>query len=518
MKRRKFLQTTSLATIPVLVNGMGLTAVTRSRLFNFLNGDSDRVLVLIQLNGGNDGLNMVVPIDQYDNLAAVRSNVLMPQNSLLKLSDTVGLHSAMPGLRDLFDDGKLSIVQSAGYPNQNRSHFRSTDIWQTASASDEVLTTGWFGRYLESQYPDYPEGYPNTDCPDPFALTIGSNTSETCQGTVANFSLAVNDPFNLSPIPESLEGSLPNNCYGDEMRFLIDAIKKTNAYSDVITAAAEKGANLSTKYDDTNNLARQLRTIALLISGGLRTKIYVANIGGFDTHAAQVTQDDPTMGTHALLLEFLSSAIEAFQDDLQLLGLEKRVMGMTFSEFGRRIRSNDSYGTDHGTAAPLMLFGSCVNPGILGDNPEISRDVDIQEGVPMQYDFRSVYGTVLMDWFDVPENEVRDLFYDDFQRLPILDPCENPTSQNDWDKQAIEATLFPNPVSEQSTLRFESNGQRVSVALFDAIGNHLSTITDRTLGSGLHEIPIPVSGYTPGVYFIRLQQGDRQKTIRMVKR
>lgn len=518
MKRRTFLQTTSLASLPILVNGMGLTAVTRSRLFSLINGDSDRVLVLIQLNGGNDGLNMVIPIDQYDNLAEVRSNVLLRESSLHKLTDQVGLHPAMTGLRNLWEEGKLHITQSVGYPNQNRSHFRSTDIWSTASRADEVLTTGWVGRYFHSKFPDYPDNYPNQDCPDPFAITIGSTTSETCQGPVANFSLAVNDPFNLSPLDESVEGNLPNNCYGNEMRYLIDAIKKTNAYSDVISDAANNGTNLSAKYDDTNRLAQQLKTIALLISGGLKTKIYVANIGGFDTHAAQVTQDDPSQGTHALLLEFLSSAIEAFQEDLTLQGLDKRVVGMTFSEFGRRIRSNDSYGTDHGTAAPLIVFGSCVNPLILGDNPEISKDVDIQEGVPMQYDFRSVYGSILMDWFDVPDEDVRSLLYEDFQRLPILDPCESPTSQHDRDGSTLALQIFPNPVTDITTIRFESNGNRVHISIFDAIGNHIRTVMDRTLSVGLHEIPVEMASMPPGIYFIRLQESNLQKTVRVIKK
>src|SRR5690606_5570867 len=142
MKRRTFLQRSSLAGLPLLVNGIGLTAVTKSRLFSLINGDSDRVLVLIQLNGGNDELNTLIPLDQYDNLAVVRSNVLIPDSQILKISDTAGLHPSMTGMRQLYDAGKLHLTQSVGYPNQNRSHFRSSDIWSTGSAADEVLTTG----------------------------------------------------------------------------------------------------------------------------------------------------------------------------------------------------------------------------------------------------------------------------------------------------------------------------------------------------------------------------------------
>ena len=517
MKRRTFIQRSSLAGLPLLVNGIGLTAVTKSRLFSLINGDSDRVLVLIQLNGGNDELNTLIPLDQYDNLAVVRSNVLIPDSQILKISDTAGLHPSMTGMRQLYDAGKLHLTQSVGYPNQNRSHFRSSDIWSTGSAADEVLTTGWMGRYFNADHPNFPDGYPNGDCPDPFALTIGNTTSETCQGPAANFSLAVDDPFNLSPLSESVVGQLPNNCYGDEMRYLVETIKQTNAYSDVISQAANKGANLSTKYVDGNRLAQQLKTIALLVSGGLRTKVYVANLGGFDTHAAQVTTDDPSQGTHALLLELLSSAVEAFQDDLQLLGIDKRVIGMTFSEFGRRIRSNDSLGTDHGTAAPLIVFGSCVNPGILGTNPEVSRDVDVQEGVPMQYDFRSVYGSILTDWFDVDESAVRDLLYQDFQRLPILEPCESTTSQNNWVRDSLEAFVYPNPTSSQSTVQFVSQGGRVSLDLFDALGNQISNLYSGYRAFGEHQVQIELHGKPAGVYYLRLQEGARQRTLRLVK-
>src|SRR5690606_27957596 len=139
-------------------------------------------LVLIQLNGGNDGLNMVIPLDQYSGLTSVRGNLVLPESSVLALTDLTGLHPKMTGLKTLFEEEKLSVIQSVGYPDQNRSHFRSTDIWTTASDSDEYLTTGWLGRYLDLKYPGYPVGYPNEEHKDPFAITLGTVVSETCQG------------------------------------------------------------------------------------------------------------------------------------------------------------------------------------------------------------------------------------------------------------------------------------------------------------------------------------------------
>ena len=164
MKRRKFLATTSTAvSVPLLLRGMPVQAVEQSSIFNFINTETDRVLVLINLNGGNDGLNMLLPLDQYDKLANNRPNVLYAANEALPITDNAAFHPELEGTQRLFDDGRLSIIQSVAYPNQNRSHFRSTDIWTSGSPADEFWTTGWLGRFLELSHASFPEGYPNTD-------------------------------------------------------------------------------------------------------------------------------------------------------------------------------------------------------------------------------------------------------------------------------------------------------------------------------------------------------------------
>ena len=208
MKRRTFLQHTSRAVaIPVVLNGMDLAALPKSPLFNAIDPEDDRVLVLLQLNGGNDGLNMLIPTDQYDNLVQVRQNIMLPEDSLLSISDTHAFHPRMPGLQNMYNDGLLGIVQSAGYPNQNRSHFRSTDIWTSGSPANENWSNGWLGRHMDGLYPGFPEGYPNEDYPHPFAITLGSSiVSNTCQGQAANYSLALSDPFSLSPVMEGEGG------------------------------------------------------------------------------------------------------------------------------------------------------------------------------------------------------------------------------------------------------------------------------------------------------------------------
>lgn len=518
MKRRKFLETTGAAvTLPLFLNGMNVSAFAKSSLFNAMNTETDRVLVLIQLNGGNDGLNTLIPLDQYDNLANARSNIIIPENQILSLTDTNGLHPVMTGVKDLYEDAKLAIIQSVGYPNQNRSHFRSTDIWTTGSPAEEFWTTGWLGRHFDDIHPGFPEGYPNETYPDPIAITIGSIVSETCQGIGANYSLTLNDPFALSPLTEEAADEVPETPYGEELTFLRTTIAQTNAYAEVVQAAANSGSNVAT-YPDDNGLAQQLKNVALLISGGLKTSIYVVSIGGFDTHANQVEDGDTATGFHAGLLSALSDAMASFQADLQALGLEERVVSLTFSEFGRQIRSNEAFGTDHGAAAPLMVFGSCVNPVIIGENPTIPDQVEIQEGLPMQYDFRDVYGSILMDWFEVSESAVQQLLHADFQYIPILQPCATTDVDNSIIlEEPLETSCYPNPFNNWTTISFNCENEWVRLSIFNALGSEIKVLVAKNLPAGTHQVRFDGHSLAPGNYYYRLQAGNRQKTKHMVK-
>ena len=516
MKRRSFLKRSSLLTTPILIGGVPISAFNENKLSALLSGDSDRVLVLIQLNGGNDGINTIIPRDQYDGLTAVRSNIHIPENSVILLTDTTGLHPVMTGMKSLYDNAELNIIQGVAYPDQNRSHFRSLDIWHTGSSADEFLSTGWIGRYLDSKFPNYPNAYPNSDCTDPFALTIGGVVSETCQGISGNFSLAISDPEDLNQLSSPINNEVANGCGKENLDFLVKSIEQTNVYSTIIQEKYALGNNISEKYPEDNGLAVKLRTVAKLISGGLGTKIYVVSIGGFDTHANQTVDGDSITGDHAGLLQSLSDAVCAFQEDLKLLGVDHRVLGMTYSEFGRRIRANDSLGTDHGTAGPLLVFGSCVNAGILGDNPEIHPDVDRSEGVPMQYDFRSVYGSVLMDWFEADENEIKSLFNHDFQYIPVANTCNSTSTQDDF-AEKLDLKAFPVPIENQCQIEFNSDGGWTKVSVFDALGGEVRVLTNRTLAKGQHTLMFEAHNLTAGTYFIRLQTEDKQKVIRVVK-
>ncbi len=515
MKRRSFLRNTTAFTLPAFFGGFSVSAMPSKLMSSMINGDSDRVLVLIDLNGGNDGLNSFVPLDSYGNLFNARQNVIIPENNLLDFTDTIGLHPAMEGVKNLYNNGNLTLVQGVGYPDQNRSHFRSADIWNTGADADVYLNTGWVGRYLDDAFPGYPANYPNADCPDPFAITLGKSISGTCQGMDSNFSMAIIDTNNIGGLTTGVEVDQQDDCYGSEIGFVIETFKKSNLYGERVVEAMNAGSSAN-NYPDTE-LAEQMKTVAQLISGGLGTKIYVLKLGGFDTHGDQVVEGDPTLGAHTELLKELSDAIYAFQEDLKTQGLDERVVGMTFSEFGRKIISNAAVGTDHGSAAPMMVFGSCINAGIIGDNPVIGQEVDEEEGVPMQYDFRWIYGSILMDWFEVPEEKVQMLLTNDFQYVPVLSEC---ASSNNKEITIIQdAIASPNPFFQNFNITFNIlEKQYVKIDLSDVLGKTIKVITSQNMEAGPHEIYVDTHGIPSGIYFARIQVGNGVKTLRVVKR
>lgn len=517
MKRRTFFKLSSLASVPVVVQGLPVQSFFSTGLMSSMNNVTDRVLVLIQLNGGNDGLSMLPPLDQYSNLSTLRSPVLVPQASAIQLNSATGLHPAMTDLHMAWNNGYVQFIQGVGYPNQNRSHFRSQDIWITASQADQFLNTGWMGRYFDHVYPGYPDGFPNIDNPDPIAITIGNNISETCQGVNGNYSLSVIDPSTISPLDDPNLEPVPNNCYGMELTFLRDAVKQTNQYNDTIKAAAQKGNNLSTKYNANYTLSQKLKTVARLISGGLQTKVYVVSQGGYDTHAAQVNSSDKTKGTHANLLAELSNAICAFQDDCVQLGIDQKVIGMTFSEFGRRIKTNGS-GTDHGSAAPMILFGSCINPILLGNNPVIAANTTDLEGVAMQYDFRSVYGSIMNQWFKVGADTVKNLVWESYQDLPVILGCDTTSNFDPQSLHHFHCEILNNPCGDTVQLIIKDvRMNQYRIELFNELGGLIQKQNAMTSAELITPIKMNLEGMSSGVYFVRVSDVHHQQVVRVLK-
>ena len=527
MKRRDFIRSTAPAGIvfPALINGFTFKAFAESPLVSALTQaatETDHVLVIIQLNGGNDGLNMVIPLDQYDNLANARANIILPKNKILKLNGTsfTGLHPSMSGLQTLFNQEKLQIIQSVGYPQPNFSHFRATDIWLSASDSNQTLNSGWAGRYLNEEFSNYPMGFPNSIMPDPLAIQIGSFVSPAMQGPAVNMGMAIADPVNFYNLINGIQGAAPNTRGGKELTYVRQIAQQTQQYASVIKTAAAKVTKQFSGYPTGNTLADQLKIVSRLIAGGLKTRIYMVSMGGFDTHAQQVNTNAKETGTHANLLLKVSEGVKAFMDDLNFLGSSKRVIGMTFSEFGRRIKSNGSTGTDHGAAAPLFVFGHYAQNDIIGKSPVINISTNTGDNVPMQYDFRSVYASILQQWFCVPNSTLENVMLKNFQNLSIIKktaPCMSTSPEViniNSGKNLI--SNYPNPFQTSTTIKYESFGGHTLVQVFNTEGRLIKTLVDMELGAGDHKVSFENEGYLPGVYYARLQNNAIQQIRTML--
>lgn len=525
MKRRTFFKRAlPIATVPFLVNGFSLKAFGRGSMFEQLlrsATQNDRVLVIIQLSGGNDGLNTVIPLDQYSALSSARSNILIPQNMVLGLNGTTatGLHPSMDKIQQLYNNQQVAIVQGVSYPNPNFSHFRATDIWLTGSDSDVTLATGWVGRFLDQQYAGYPAGYPNTQFPDPLALQIGAVASTALQGPSVNMGIAITSSSNFYQLTTGNYDPAPATPAGHELSFIRETSIQTQQYATVIKNAANAQANVSTLYPTagTNTLADQLKIVAQLIGGGLQTKIYMVSLGGFDTHSAQVDATAGNQaGTHADLLSKLSEAINAFQDDITLMGQQDRVIGMTFSEFGRRIKSNASQGTDHGTAEPVFVFGSKVKGGMIGNNPIIPTTVGVNDNIDMQTDFRSIYASILKNWFCVDDTELANTMLQNFNTLDMFNvSCATGVNNVSGDESNMLRN-YPNPANASTIVEFETNGGNIALKLYNQLGEEVETIAQGVYSPGVYQIEVDTHKLEKGVYFYTLYQNNQKFTKRMM--
>lgn len=365
----------------------------------------DRVLVVVQLSGGNDGLNTIVPYgdDQYYRL---RSRIALKKDRLLTLDNHLGFNDSLEDLMRLYDDGMLAVVQSVGYPNPDRSHFRSMEIWQTASDSDEFLSTGWIGRYFDNTC--------SGSCRPQAGVAISPERPQAFDGD-SGLGVAFTDPkrfgWQAGKQGDSMENFEQLNAPGASAESNLDFLRHMTSNAIMSSEQVKEAASRAKGTRDAFSGAMQnnpLATVAKLIRGGLETRIFYVSFGSFDTHANQP-------GQHERLLGQFAQSMRAFQETLRRDGTAGRVLTMVFSEFGRRVNENASGGTDHGTAGPMFLIGDNVRAGLHGKAPNLS---DLQNG-DLQHatDFRSVYASVLDQWFGVDPKAV---LLDSFPTLDIV--------------------------------------------------------------------------------------------------
>lgn len=391
--RRDFLKRSAIISLSPLIPSF----LTRSLRADDLKHD-DRILVVIQLDGGNDGLNTVIPFTD-EAYSKNRRELRIPDKDLLKLNDSLGLNPGMKAAAKLFEEGQLAILQGVGYPNPNRSHFESMAIWQHANVDQSRHDSiGWLGRASDGT------GEKGSSIPD--SIYLGNETVPVAlRGRRAN-PVALENESDLAlygAVPELTGGSSTE----DDITAFVNRAVETSFKAAKQFAESKEAAKSTATYPDTR-LARRLKLMAKLIKLGGGTRIFYASQSGYDTHTSQLFP-------HRQLLSEYSNALGAFLTDLQESKLDERVVVMSFSEFGRRVDENSSAGTDHGAAGPVFVAGPSVNGGIIGDHPSLT-DLD-QGDLKMHTDFRSVYSTLLTKWLSV---DGRSVLAGEFPSLPLM--------------------------------------------------------------------------------------------------
>lgn len=542
MKRRDFIKKSAAGlamagAVPLAIGGMPGRAFARNPFYDAITNaaaEGDRILVLINLEGGNDGLNTVIPFeDPIYNAKRPSTGFLSAEEQTIlrnefKLRDGVALNSVMDyrasaGQRQmmkLWKDGKLAIVNNVGYADPNRSHFRSTDIWNTASDSNVILTTGWIGRYLQTQFPEYPLDVNPGD--DPIAIQIGAVLNPVFQSGRGGMGLAVLDPSKYSAASAYADDPPPETAAGAELSYVRSVLLQSDLYGDRFKAITTTN---KVAYPLNNRLADQLKRVAWCINSGFKTRVYFVTLNGFDTHVRQFSKD-PSQPGHGQLLNLLSSAIASFQADLEAMGVADRVIGMTYSEFGRRVDDNDSDGTDHGTCAPQFLFGNQINGELYGAMPNLA-DLDENLDLKWQVDFRQLYANVLGDWFGVSE-PLRKAILDEKSftfDVPvngsgkIQSLIKTPLSSvAPAERQIAELQAnYPNPFIDHTRINFAlSEAAVVLLEVYDSRGAKVRTLVSGKLGRGQHQATLDAMGLASGTYYCRLEISGKVQTQAIV--
>ncbi|MCK4749811.1 MAG: DUF1501 domain-containing protein, partial [Bacteroidales bacterium] len=384
-------------------------------------------------------------------------------------------------------------------------------------------------------YPGYPDSYPNESMLDPIGIELSGTLSLAFHrenGIPIGLNIGSPEQFYqlISSVGVNPPITFPNSHAGDELEYIMEFEKKSNQYAERLKDVYDAGSNSSVEYRDgypyaspgsANNLASQLKLIARLLKGGVKTKIFLCRIGGFDTHGEQVEEYDSSLGLHASLLYNMSTAIQDFYDDLQNLGIDERVLSVTFTEFGRRAYSNDSYGTDHGTATPVFLFGTGLNSGIYGSNPNLDPDDpenDLHNGnLVYNIDYRQIYTSIIQDWFEGDNEALIQTGFQDWvnDRLPIVattgtpsyTPGKNPTSLH----------LYPNPA--QDLLHIQYNLTRrgpVTLHVIDGAGRKVKSVREEGR-FGPNTLSWNISELEKGLYHLQMIGGGRNISNRFLK-
>lgn len=550
MKRRDFIRLSATASAMGLLPSEVGAAMKLAN--TSLNCDvSNRKLVLIELKGGNDGLNTLIPYNNYGYYKdTLRPNIYIPINNYSNLAVDTSLSGSNQdlafnpalltgnnaGFKGLYQEGMLRVLQSVGYPAANKSHFASIDLWATGNDGngwDNGKDSGWIGRFMETAYSGLmPTNYP-------MGIQLGSSNTWLGFHAEHEHGMALNiegqNSENFYTVLSGLAGQAPANIvqnthYGEELQYIVNTDAFANTYANSIETAYNAGSNYNNAsgYPNTD-LADQLKTVARLMRGGIDTKIYMVTIGGFDTHNKQNQNSGDVNGKHTELLTELSGAIDAFIQDVNSDSLGDDVIGLTFSEFGRKAKQNGNLGTDHGEIAPMFVFGKPVKGGVSGVNVDLTEATSSNNWQikTVQHDYRQVFATVMQDFLGAENAVVDNAFFDHANTKSFtteklsdivksshyVEPSCYALTANDAPQETIWA-VYPNPVYDTLHVGQFSDANEVNYQLIETGGRLvLKGTVNLSKGYGT----LDVSNLHQGVYVLSLFDGIRTETKKIIK-
>ena len=502
--RRAFIRNTGLFSLGSLlaINGHTMSEMSVNPLtMGLLGNDTDRTLILIRLEGGNDGLNTIIERgnDEYYN---VRPTLGISEADMWNLSDEIGMPNTTLPLQPLWEAGRMKVIHNVGYPLPNYSHFGASDIWASGLDRQGPHDSGWIGRAMEAEYGSFMETPPSV----PPAIQIGIQNNLVFSGTSSNMSLAISNPtefYRIAQQGQLYNTSELNDCPDQsQLKYARQTANSAFRYSAAIQEAYTKGT-IKSEYPD-NYLAEQLAIVARLIKGQLGTKVYMVTLGGFDTHEYQNSDTG-----HPTLMTYLSESVAAFMADMDADNLGDKVLGMTFSEFGRKIFENGSLGTDHGTSGPMLLFGGAsLGNGFVGTPPDL---INTNEYGDMQYDidFRSVYGSVLGGWLGLDDRVVNHVLGDQVKLDGLIPPGDFPSGLN---AQDILLGYKSSKISGSIDIQYSiAKGSNTRLSLIKLNGTPYRTLFDNYIerGSYTYTLDPQKTVVATGNYMLELRSGGK---------
>lgn len=527
MKRRQFVKNTAAIAAgsvlaPYIMTGkQKLKLIPNDRIQSF---EDDSIMIIVELFGGNDGLNTVVPA-YNDYYYTLRKELSYPKDVLSRFENSdlyfnpnlvEGVNNG--GMLQLFAEGRLAVIEGIGYENPNLSHFRSQDIWLSginSSDNSQQLLEGWLGRYISSKLPGFPLEIPE----HPIAIQLGGALSLLLKSEAGDMGIALTDPDKfyelgqgLTPV-EGLRSGSSN--FDKEYNFAYIIAKQAEIYSQAVKSAYDSGKD-KVKVDYSDGFAQNFRLISSLIAGGLKTKIYYLSLSNFDTHAQQ--QSDFYSGQHPTLLRELSSAICEFMDDAVKQGFAERIAGMTISEFGRRAYDNGSRGTDHGASSMQFVFGhdNYVNGFYYREDgkPDLN-DLDDGGNIKFQYDYRRTLADFLINWFGADDDEIQLVFGQKFQPMGVLNPRNVSVRDKLQNISGEFIIVYPNPSNGSAYLQFElKSASSVNIEIYNLLGFKQQTLFSGYLDAGIHRISISIS--QSGAYFASVNVSGQKYSKRFI--